>query len=427
MILKANSKSTAVCDTVTHVMLPYDIFTRIIDQLASQGDYADLRSCSQTCRILIHPCRFPLFFSVVIRDNALRFAELLKRNPTIANYIRELTYHTRDLSEDIANAFLLLNNIETLVLHAHDAYGDVYKWPLLTPHLQRALIHLFNSPSITCLHIDLFEDLPAILLSSCSKLKYLKMTHCDSFSSEACDTIIGVPPKLLSLHVANLRDYNAMEGLFAISRPDGLPILDLSGLRSLVIDIKVMKDEIALGHILGLIDGLETLKCRGIYVTMHSESQNYYSQCLNIVLQHTISDNLAEKLTISLPTLRALELQWIPPVGTQFDCLPLANLLEALACQPNCINELSFIICLNCYDYTLTDEGWAPLDHILGDRPGFRQLVKLRFTLWSLYPRKTNQKYIRVRFKDIKTTKLSQLLPLANDHDEFILSVDELE
>jgi len=140
-----------------------------------------------------------------------------------------------------------------------------------------------------------------------------------------------------------------------------------------------------------------------------------------------ISDNLAEKLTIPLPTLRVLELQWISPMGIQFDCLPLAKLLQALACQPNCINELRLIICLNCYDYTLIDQGWGPLDRILGDRAGFRHLVKLRIKLWSLYPRNMNQKCIGVKFEDIKTTKLSQLLPLANDHNEFILSVDELE
>lgn len=246
-------------------MLPYDIFTRIVDQLASQGNYEeDLRSCSQTCRMLVHPCRVHLFSAIVIKDNAHHFADLLKRNPTIANYIRELTYHTRVLSEDIANAFLLLNNIETLVLRAHDAYSDVCKWTLLTPHLQRALIHLFNSPSLTCVHIDLFEDLPAILLSSCSNLRHLKLTYCDSFSPKACDTAIRVPPKLLSLHVTNRKTCNAMEGLRTITRPDGLPILDLSCLQSLLIDIKVMKDEIALGHMLRSMDKLEVLKCRGI-------------------------------------------------------------------------------------------------------------------------------------------------------------------
>lgn len=138
-----------------------------------------------------------------------------------------------------------------------------------------------------------------------------------------------------------------------------------------------------------------------------------------------ISDNLAQKLTIPLPTLRVLDLLWILPIGTQFDCLPLANLLEALTYRPNCIRELHLLICLNYRDCTLIDQVWAPLDQILGNRLGFRQLEKLRIKLWSLFPCKSNQELrIRLKFNDIKTTKLSQLLPLGNGHAEFMLSVD---
>lgn len=236
-------------------MLPYDILTRIIDQLASQGNYEDLRSCSQTCQMLVHPCRVHLFSTVIVTDNAYRFADLLKRNPTIANYIQNLTYHYRRvLSEDVA---LLLSNVKTLVLRAQGAC----EWALLSPHSQHALIHLFSSPSLTCLHIDRFEGLPAILLSICSNLKQLKISSCHSFSPEACSTVAGAPPKLLSFHVTNHKNYNAIEELCTIRRPDSLPILNLSGLRSLVVDIKTIKDEIVLGDTLRLIDNLRTLKC----------------------------------------------------------------------------------------------------------------------------------------------------------------------
>ena len=72
--------------------IPYDILTLVIDQLASEGSYDELGACSQTCQMLLHPCRVHIFSHVDIdEDNAPEFVDLLKNNSTIAQYIQELT------------------------------------------------------------------------------------------------------------------------------------------------------------------------------------------------------------------------------------------------------------------------------------------------------------------------------------------------
>jgi 6-pyruvoyl-tetrahydropterin synthase len=133
--------------------------------------------------MLLHPCRIHLFATIGIYENALQFAALLKKNSTIANYIQELdfTYHN-DMTEDLANTFLLLNNIKTLNFYS-------CLWKSLPPHIQHVFTHLFPSPSISCLYVDNVHGLPATLLSSCSTLKHLTISACKVSSSVTCDNM----------------------------------------------------------------------------------------------------------------------------------------------------------------------------------------------------------------------------------------------
>lgn len=248
------------------VCIPYDIFVPIIEELAWQRCYEGLRACSQACRILLHPCRVHLFSTVTISGNARQFAALvLTGNSTIPQYVQHLTYQPTILTEDIANALLLLNNIQTFVL-SHCDFHYPRGWDSLTPHIQQALIHIFSSRSITCISISQSSHLPAILLSSCSNLKHLVIRREASFTSELCDTILDThgPPKLLSLDISRATLPIVEEEWHPVSkmRADGLPLLDFSNLQSLAFRMEVMQ-KIFLKKILGASLKLERLSVSG--------------------------------------------------------------------------------------------------------------------------------------------------------------------
>ena len=259
--------------------IPYDIFILVIEELALQRCYDGLRACSRTCRILLHPCRVHLFSTIDIDSNAHKFAALLAGNSTIPNYVQHLTYQPTNLNEDIANALFLLNNIQTFVFSHCDLYYP-RGWDSLTPHIQRALIHIFSSPSITRISISQSSHFPAILLSSCSNLKHLVIRHATSFRSDMCcdNTILNThgPPKLLSLDIsrATMPMVETQEWYpINKTRPDGFPLLDLSGLQTLAFRMEGMQ-RVFLEKILGACLKLERLSISGIIVTLS------YLRCL---------------------------------------------------------------------------------------------------------------------------------------------------
>ena len=246
--------------------IPYDIFIPVLEELASQRCYEALRACSQTCLMLLHPCRVHLFSTINIDNNAHQFAALLAANSTIPNYIRNLTYQPSILSEDIANALLLLNNIRTFRCDFHYPWG----WDSLPPHIQHALIHIFSSPSITRISISQSSHFPAILLSSCSNLKHLVIRPKASFTSEMCNTILEPhePPKLLTLDISRATMPTIEEWHPAAkTRADGLPLLDLSGLQSLAFRMEGMR-KIFLEKILGACHKLERLSVSGTIIAI---------------------------------------------------------------------------------------------------------------------------------------------------------------
>ena len=249
--------------------VPYDIFIPIIEVLASQHCYDTLRACSQASHMLLHPCRVHLFSTIHIDNNAHRFAALLAGNSTISNYVQNLTYQPTILSEDIANALLLLNNIRNFVL-SHCDFHYPRGWDSLTPHIQHALIHIFSSPSITRISISQSSHFPAILLSSCSNLKHLVIRREASFTAQMCDAILDArgPPKLLSLDISRatmptVEEWHPVDK----TRADGLPLLDLSGLQTLAFRMEGMR-KILLEKILGACLNLKHLSVSGIISTI---------------------------------------------------------------------------------------------------------------------------------------------------------------
>ena len=389
--------------------IPYDIFTNIIDQLASEHCYTELSKLSQTCHILLQPCRLHLFSSIYLGSHrSCRLTALITRDSAIQGYVTKLSYLTSNITEDLANALLLLNNVKSFDLRGEGR--DPVKWTYLPEHIQRALMHLFCSPSIIHFSIYNFISFPTILLSTCSNLESLKMIHCRSFSPELCDTTLHTPPRLLSLDISRL-DYDPLQALLDMKRqPDGLSILDLSCLESLF--ITVFNGQL-FEEILRSTTKLHRLECQGIsyhYLT----STISLSTIVCLVYGDMIPDHMIHALTIPLPTLQCLHLEWWAPYTIEQNFPSLIRLLKALAHPSNCIEELNLNIKFRYYK--VDDLDWESLDPILSDRCGFGCLKT--FTIQSSSASIDHQR-VTVVFDEIKRTKFPRLSSAAKNHLDF--------
>ena len=218
-------------DLQSNLRISYDILNLIIDQLGSELRYNELKACSQTCQMLLHPCRVYLLSTINLyySNYAAQFSALVEKNSTIAEYVQELHYSfSTNVNEDLANAFLRLNNLQTLKLYGQRPSD----WnALLSPRMRHSLTQLLRSPSLRSLSVYRFY-LPASILSSCSTLKHLALSRSHIFP-EACDNILTAPPQLLSLNLSDCVS-GAIKGVYSMRRASGPPILDLSNLRSLI-------------------------------------------------------------------------------------------------------------------------------------------------------------------------------------------------
>ena len=153
----------------------------------------------QTCQRLLLPIGY----------NAPRIAALLKQ---ILDHVRYFTYIPIIPSEDIPSALLLLahGNVKTLVLTGC--------WEFAGRHTTRS--HPF---------IQLSMIMGLYLPFYCRAIQ-LKLDRHVILSFKIRVTVLNAPPKLLSFHVPTILVGNKW-------RPDELPLLDLSGLQSLTIQM----------------------------------------------------------------------------------------------------------------------------------------------------------------------------------------------
>lgn len=228
---------------------------------------------------------------------------------------------------------------------------------------------------------------------------YLTLSSCyDVFSPEASDNLLSPPPQLLSVDLSRCE----IEELPLTNRASGLPLLDLSNLRSLAVCVVDDSEEEHFEDILGLTPKLENMQ---------------------ITVSHgRTPDSWVEKLWIVFPTLRSLKLTWGVYVTTISIAFPdIIEILEALTYQPNCINGLFLILRGNVDDIdVLPDLDWEGFDKALADRSGFPRLEKLTIQLCPL-PSNRNDSWpeeslarLQVGFNQAKSTKFSRLFQITN-------------
>ena len=252
-------------DPQSNLRISYDILNFIIDQLGSEHCYNELKAFSQTCQMLLHPCRVYLFSTINLHDlnSTAQFAALLEENCKIAGYVQVLTCRVFTMSEDLANALLQLNNLQTLNLYGQHPYD----WNSLSSRMQLALTQLFSSPSLSSLFVHRLR-LPASLLSGCPSLKHLALGAFHSIIPEACDNTLTSPPQLLSLDLSN-HVAGTTEEIYNMRRANGLLIVDLSNLQSFISSVHRDEQEKHLEKILRLTPKLNSLEFSGILGYLH--------------------------------------------------------------------------------------------------------------------------------------------------------------
>ena len=193
----------------------------------------------------------------------------------------------------------LLDNVKTF-LFACGAFS-INKWPWLIPCIQRVLIHLFNSPSVSKIRLKHFMGLPSIFLSDYSNLKHFEYYwwfHVYVWGLRH----LCPPPKILSHPMVREWIYNKQTK----KQTNGLPKLDLSIPESLSIFISYFTEEgyLPVGHILRLSPKPKYLRYVSIIDTSHSACS------LILVHQKPCLYNLGQVPMIVLPTLRSFTFEW---------------------------------------------------------------------------------------------------------------------
>ena len=231
-------------------VLPLEICEIVIDMLASKkNNQTSVQDCSCVSRSFLHLCRKHIFATrkIVNQGAQRKSVELINRAPAIANYIRhlELSFGKWD---DGPNDFLCtlqrLTKVESLTI----SHWDFLDWRTLQWPVQNALLRLMYLPTFTTLTLRsvdnfLLADLVHAANLRCLKiLKFYSTTFFENSTDAAPVTPIILPEKSVQLREL-LFDSEGMSGIKQITdarRFDGLPVIDLTGLASLSVNVDDM-------------------------------------------------------------------------------------------------------------------------------------------------------------------------------------------
>ncbi|KAF8156824.1 hypothetical protein B0H34DRAFT_798192 [Crassisporium funariophilum] len=398
-------------------MLPYDILETIIQKLAEDSEDKRINNkalsvASLTCRAFLHHCRTHLFSSIKTIKRRFYIPErndydphALIQNPSLAAYCQTLVLHLDPRLEtgDMAEALLQLKKIHSFDLCGHSSRG----WNTFSPRMQQAFIHLFGLPSLTKVVISLagMPGLPVILLSSCRNLVDLSLTDpSTALTSASWFADLGPPPRLISLKLWGLGP--AMTSLLDIRRSETVPIIDISHIRSLLVDF----DE----------DGHKTLE-RILLLARRLESLNCE------VFPPATFSNLARMLDLgSLTTLRSMRLIFWVLNEMQDPFSGLIEELEEMSQQKNTgLQELVLELNVGCdAKCRFIDQEWKKLDDVLGNPSAFPCLFSLTFHITVLRNLEELEAEEQVKkFEEMRMTQLTRLSSRENRefHFEFLV------
>ncbi|EDR03617.1 uncharacterized protein LACBIDRAFT_306978 [Laccaria bicolor S238N-H82] len=336
---------------------PLEIIAEIIDAL--QDDIAALEACSQTCSLLLPLCRKYIFRSIHIsarsypqrsRPRLIKlFGILLKNNPGISDLVRNFVFRmcSPDLEDDEVPWVLgRLHHLQSFELGIGDP--TTIEWNALRQPLRDVLLRLIQLPSLSRLRISYIYDFPITVFFPCMNLADLTLT-CITKPTMAVryEEDISAPeaaPQLQSFAFRRDRGSYTMYLLNA-RRPNGVPVLDFSKVRTLTVEADREQDLVAIHALIRATKQLETLK----YTTDITQGYTGFAASMN---------------ASSLSTLRTLRLQHDIEDDIQD---PLCGICEELSIISgrNVIEEIFLDVVVQTDCQCKTGSEWGGLDAVL--------------------------------------------------------------
>ena len=347
-------------------VLPFDIFTLIIDIIGESKDTNLLKELALVSHSFLHICSKHLFATVELLDTDpkhylaeatnKRFVKLLRSRPDVVNYIRRLTYkkeHTNhnyhssqiqsthptsgydpsfiDDDDDDKHLLspILLNSLRTIPHLNCLTIAAVGNWKTLDSSLSSALLYLMHLPTINHINLSFIRNFPLSSLTSSVNLHRLDISHLsdphhddddddDDEKENGCSSEIVRPEMMVMLREFHISESSMLtRELLNYKLQDGRLAFDFMDLKRLSMSFSRYEDQWNIRYLLQNAKSLEKL-----------------------YLSVDFRRNLVGLLSPSAPTLKVLDLTVflyrfsIPPLAGIWEELePMAghNVLESLS------------------------------------------------------------------------------------------------
>ena len=270
-------------------VLPFDIFTLIIDIAGENEDTDLLKVLALVSRSFLQICSKHIFATIYLKvatwsSSKRGFVKLLESRPDVIKYFRKLTYNLGDDDDLMATrydrsfddeGFLLpsilpnclrsiphLNCLKIIVPRSKLWYSN--DWKKMDSSLTSALLHLIHLPTINHIHLMGIENFPLSSLFACVnllrlKIVFLSMEHeddDDSFEIVQSEAM----PKLRKFHTSGSSVQTRK--LLRARMQDGRPAFNPMNLRQLSLDASKFEDRSDFPYLLQNAKLLEELRLR---------------------------------------------------------------------------------------------------------------------------------------------------------------------
>ncbi|EAU90666.1 hypothetical protein CC1G_03935 [Coprinopsis cinerea okayama7 len=358
--------------------VPLELIELIVAYLACQGTLGDLSQCALVNKEFASLCQKRIFHTVMLVQKEEgwvppeervelplhpieRFAEVVKQNPAIGTYVRELELESM-YDYNIDDGFVVLENlhqVHTFTLAFADGPRHAERarpWGTISPGLRSSLLSFVRRNPVTSLSLFNIGEFPHTFLRECRHLETLSVLNIEpdeSIFPSSSDT----PVKIQGL---TLLDGSIRFAEHFILHPTS-PAMDISEASTLKVHFGKNDDNHVVVRVLTLPSKLESLDL---------ELEKNYSEwtCRNNILSKLPPSSLKTLRSITL-ILRTWDTPEFPAYGDFVHELALMqgqNVLEDLNIIP--------IVQIGC-DLNVDLGQWKTLDDLLS--MGFPRLRKL--------------------------------------------------
>ena len=333
-------------------VLPFDIFTLIIDIAGENEDTDLLKVLALVSHSFLQICSKHLFATIELENlswssSKRGFVKLLQSRPDVVKYIRKLTYDFGDEDDLIPTRYrsfddegfplssILPNFLRSIphlnCLRITNSRLDPNDWNKMDSSLTSALLHLMHLPTINLIDLSFIENFPLSSLITCVNLLQLKiitlpMGHDDDDSFEIVQS--EVMPKLREFHTSGSSVQTRK--LLRAKMQDGRPAFNLMNLRRLSLYADEYEDKSNFPYLLRNAKLLEELRLHsreGILVGFHDILSPIAWTLKVLHLTSTIYFDHTSFDIVSTRTRRFCE---------DLEAMAGHNVLEALKIMVNC-------------------------------------------------------------------------------------------